>query len=160
MVNGNLLGIWKTSGNDIYYDDGNVAIVNKLHIGSQKPIGVHSNAILSVSGKLVAQEFHVTKITDWADFVFDSRHERKHYIERELSLRKQKHLDGLKSEKDILADGLDVPETMKGLTMNVEELWLDVIDLHKANKKLQDENAILKEHMKLLNERVEKLEAK
>lgn len=134
--------------------------VDKLHVGPQKPIGVHANAILTVSGKAVFKEFYVTKLADWADFVFNENHKRKHYLERELTLKKQKHLDGIKPEKDIVANGLDVAETMKGITMNVEELWLDVIDLHKANKKLQDENSDLKEQIDSLSERMGKLERK
>ncbi|MBI4931096.1 MAG: hypothetical protein HY841_10060 [Bacteroidetes bacterium] len=130
----------------------------QVRIGTQKPTGAHSNAMLSVGGKFVSQEFYVTKLADWADYVLEKDHKRKTYEEREKSLRKNKHLDGLKSGNDIITNGLDVPETMKGITMNVEELWLDVIDLHKSNQKLQDENIILKEQLKLFSKRIEKLE--
>jgi hypothetical protein len=53
-------------------------------------------------------------------------------------------------EKDILEHGLDVEAIIKGLTLNVEELSLDQIDLYKMILELREENKLLKEKVEYL----------
>jgi cell division protein FtsB len=51
------------------------------------------------------------------------------------------------SGKQIEKNGLDVGETMKGVTSNVEENRLDITDLHKRLLKLEKENQKLKKEI-------------
>jgi hypothetical protein len=59
-------------------------------------------------------------------------------------------LIGLLPESEILEKGLDITGTIKGVTLNVEEMRLDMIDLYEMVKKLNEENKVLKARLNSL----------
>ena len=72
---------------------------------------------------------------DWCDYVFEEGYQRPSFEEQEAQLKKEKHLRGIAPEQEIVENGLDITGTMKGLTLNVEEMRLDMIELYKMIKK-------------------------
>ena len=55
-------------------------------------------------------------------------------------MKKNKHLRGIAPEKEIFENGLDISGTLQGLTMNVEEMRLDMIELYKM---IQEQKKII-----------------
>ncbi len=65
--------------------------------------------------------------------------------ELEESIKKNKHLPGLPSAKNVEANGIMVGEMTQTLTQKVEELTLYIIELNKKVEKLEKENQSLKD---------------
>jgi len=108
--------------------------------------GVSPQCQLNVDGYIKTRKVIVDN-SNWVDFVFDGNYKRMSYEEKEKFYIKNKHLFGMPSGKQIEKNGLDVGETMKGVTLNVEENRLDITDLHKRLLKLEKENQKLKKEI-------------
>lgn len=89
----------------------------------------------------------------WSDFVYDENYKRMTFDEQEKYWKEHKHLFGIASEVEILKKGVDITGTLKGLTMNVEESRLDILDLYKM---IQAQNLIIQKQQ----EEIEKLKRK
>jgi hypothetical protein len=109
----------------------------KVNIGIHLPT-THPDYKLAVEGKLVAQSFYVTNISTWADFVFEPSYQPMALPTLESYLLKNKHLPYVPSAKEVEANGYNVAEMDAKLLQTVEELTLQVINLHKE---LQQSNA-------------------
>jgi hypothetical protein len=98
---------------------------------------------LQVCGSIRTKEV-VVEDNSWCDFVFEDSYKRMNVDEKEQYLKSKKHLPFIASAKEINENGLPLKETLTGLTQNVEEMNLDMIDLYKMIQKLRKENVSLK----------------
>lgn len=89
------------------------------------------NSLLSVSGEIDCKSLYVLKPTTWQDRVFENSYKLADLKDVEEFILAQKHLPGLKSEKEILRDGYDVNEIDAVLLEKIENLYLYVIQQQK-----------------------------
>ncbi|MFL5754063.1 MAG: hypothetical protein ACJ76F_11695 [Bacteroidia bacterium] len=118
----------------------------KTHIGhkNQSLSPLHSDALLTVNGKLVTQSCYVT-ISNWADFVFEENYKIPELKDIEAFYKANKHLPEIPSAKEVLKEGVDLAEMNRLLLKKVEELTIIMVD---QDKKL---NGCLSEIAKLKN---------
>jgi hypothetical protein len=107
---------------------------------------LHADYKLAVNGKIVAKSIYVT-MTGWGDFVFDKNYQRMSWLEKKIFFETNKHLPGLAKASEIEQNGVDMGETLKHVTINVEENSLDIIDLYQRLEKLETENRQLKKEL-------------
>lgn len=117
--------------NFIIYGDG------KTRIGHQKPLPPHTDAMLAVDGKVVCKSLFVLKATSWADFVFKKK-ELENLENVEKYINENKHLPGIPSEEDVLANGYDINVMDAKLLEKIETLYLHIIKLEKEIKELKN----------------------
>ncbi|MBC7413248.1 MAG: hypothetical protein H7331_12435 [Bacteroidia bacterium] len=103
----------------------------KAQIGTQtQKTGIHTDALLTVNGKVVAKSFYVS-ITDWADYVFEPNYKLPNLYDVETYYKANKHLPEIPSECEVLEQGIDVAEMNKLLLKKIEEITLHVVRLQK-----------------------------
>lgn len=86
---------------------------------------------------------HVRAIA-FPDFVFNDNYKLLSLNERELFIKKHRHLPHLLSAKEVENQGVPVELVMEGILQNTEELTLYLIDLSKQIEDLKKENQSLK----------------
>ncbi len=109
-----------------------------LFIGNTGFIGVNTTTPdyeLDVNGTARAKEIIVE--SNWADFVFEEDYELMPLEEVAAVIQAEKRLPGVKSAKEIHAEGASVGETQAMLLQKVEELTLYVIQVHEENQTLK-----------------------
>jgi hypothetical protein len=120
----------------------------RVCIGTTSPA---TGYLLSVNGKVIAQEVRVQHKTNWPDYVFNKDYKRMSLGELETYVNVNKHLPGFEPAAVVEKEGADVGEIQRRLLEKVEELTLHLIDvnnrmvdMNKNIAKLQEENTILK----------------
>lgn len=127
-VNGTqLIPHFMTSGNDLYYNTGNISI------GTNDPKGYK----LAVAGKIISEEVVIKLQSSWPDYVFEPTYELRPLAEVEKFLRTNKHLPEVPSALEIKENGLNTGEMNAILLKKVEELTLYIIDLEKRLKEIE-----------------------
>lgn len=123
---------------------------------------IHSDYKLAVNGKLVAKSAYIT-LSGWGDFVFDKGYKRMNWLEKRVFFETNKHLPGVETAAEIESHGVNMSETLKHVTINVEENSLDIIDLYektveltKRLEKLETENILLKKELTSANNKASK----
>ena len=101
-------------------------------IGEKMATNKHTDAMLSVYGKVVARSFYVTiDPALWADYVFEPNYKLKSLTEVEQFYKKHKHLPDVPSATEISNADLNLAE-MQALSMRkIEELTLYIVELQK-----------------------------
>ncbi len=122
------------------------------HIGPKTvTTGPHSNAMLTVDGKIACKEV-IVLITNWADFVFDKNYKLMPLKEVETYIQANKHLPNVPSANDVeTSNGIDVAKTQTVLLQKIEELTLYLIEQNKRLEAIEKENAFMKT---ILNEKI------
>lgn len=105
---------------------------------------------LSVNGKVRAHEVKV-EITGWPDYVFEDSYKTLSLQEVSAYIKKNKHLPGLPSASNIEENGLQLGEISKGLTEQVEELTLHLIEKDSEIKELKKRMEALEGLLKKIN---------
>jgi len=119
--------------------------------------------LITGDGRFFARGYRI-KLGSFPDYVFSDSYKRMTLAQKALYFKKYRHLPGLEPAEKYVKDGLDVGNTLVGLTTNVEENSLDIIDidkrvtgLEKNNQKkdkkidkLEEENQELKKENNLL----------
>ncbi|UCJ06246.1 hypothetical protein KTO58_21605 [Chitinophaga pendula] len=108
-------------------DNGQVAI------GTDNPGGYK----LAVGGSIGAQRLRVT-MTGWSDFVFHPSYSLISLQELQQFIRDNGHLPGIPTEREVLADGVDVGEMNKLLLQKIEELTLYLIEVNRKVEQQQE----------------------
>ncbi|MEO6729068.1 MAG: hypothetical protein ABIM99_04045 [Candidatus Dojkabacteria bacterium] len=78
--------------------------------------------------------------TGWPDNVFSSDYKLMPLSEVESYIKENKHLPDVKSEEELLKDGLDIGEMQQQQMKKIEELTLYIIELQKEVKELKTGN--------------------
>jgi hypothetical protein len=102
----------------------------KLCIGTKRSTA-HSNASLSVDGKIVCKDLYVTATSDWPDFVFKANYVLPKLYDIEAYYKENGHLPLIPSEQDIKEKGIDVAEMNRLLLLKVEELTVLMVEQQK-----------------------------
>ncbi|BBM86319.1 hypothetical protein [Candidatus Uabimicrobium amorphum] len=162
--NGGALGT-KQEGERIalHWNKDRVQIYKKLDVGSGASIQENGNVYLkgnvgigvtntqgsklAVKGKIVAEEIRVINMEDWADFVFAENYELLPIQELEKSIKNNKHLPGIPSEKEVKEQGIQLGEMQAKLLQKIEELTLYTIQQNKQIQSLQQKNQHLQQEM-------------
>jgi len=137
-----------TPGPFIFGFPGNVGIgtndpLAKLHISSTTMIGTGAPAVgylLSVNGKIMAEEVRVQLDSAWPDYVFSNDYNLMSLKETASYIKQNKHLPGIPNAKTVEEEGIQLGEMNKMLLEKIEELTLHVIDLSKKVEALQSSN--------------------
>jgi len=102
--------------------------LGNVGIGTSSPASSYK---LSVNGKIRVKEVVVE--TNWADFVFADDYQLMPFAELEQSIKQNRRLPGIPSEKEVAENGVSVGEMQAKLLQKIEELTLYVIELKKEN---------------------------
>lgn len=105
----------------------------------------HYDAMLSVAGKIVCQDFYVTEIGDWPDYVFSKNYTLKNLDNVKNYYSEHKHLPGVPSAKEIEEKGLNLPEISKIQMEKIEESIIYIVQLKEEIEKLKEEIEKLKD---------------
>jgi hypothetical protein len=138
-----MIGNWTVPNNNM-----SMRVAGSVIIGYRSILAGDLNADykLSVDGKIVAKSVYVT-MTGWGDFVFDKNYQRMSWLQKKDFFEANHHLPGLEKAADIEKNGVNMSETLKNVTINVEENSLDIIDLYQRLEKLESENTQLKKEL-------------
>lgn len=132
-------------GAAVHYERMRIAPNGFVGIGTTSP-----SELLSVNGNIRAKKVIVTQ-QGWADFVFADGYDLPTLAELEKSIKENRHLPDVPSEKEVLENGLDLGDMQAKLLRKIEELTLYVIEQHKAIEQLKKEN---REIQKALDEEI------
>jgi trimeric autotransporter adhesin len=123
----------------------------KIVMGENVP-SLPGNYRLYVQDGILTEKVKVAlkSSAQWADFVFDKNYQLKSLTEVEQYVKKNHHLEGIPSAKEVLENGVELLEMNAKLLQKIEELTLYTIELNKQNKVMQDrlkavENSIKKD---------------
>jgi len=123
------------------YFSGDVVVTSDLRIGTTTQATGYS---LSVNGKIACTEVLVQAYASWPDYVFSDNYKLMSLADLEKSIRKDKHLPGLPSAKEVESSGIKLGDMQSRLLEKVEELTLHMIDQNKQIIELQQELKALK----------------
>jgi hypothetical protein len=79
----------------------------------------------------------VTASLPWPDYVFDANYKATPLSATESYIRKNGHLPGMPSQKDVAKNGINVAEIQAKMLKTMEEMTLQMIALKKENDKLK-----------------------
>jgi hypothetical protein len=137
-------------GNDLFIqnDGGNVLLCaseqGAVGIGITAGTFLANGYILSVDGKIIAEEMRIQNSTNWPDYVFDKKYDLMPLEELKQSIHMNKHLPNIPSASQVEQEGIAVGDMQKKMMEKIEELTLYILDLHEVNKQQQAEIESLK----------------
>lgn len=126
-----------------------MVVKGKVSIGTPN---IDPNSILNVNGTVRSKKVKV-EATSWPDYVFEPGFNLTPIDQLGKFISKNKHLPGVPSAKQILAEGFELGHMDATLLSKIEELTLYTI---KQQKKIDAQQKIIQS----LVERLEKLEGK
>ena len=128
-------------------------------LGGGLSIGTHARPtcteyLLSVDGKIIAEELKVQLSEDWCDYVFDEENfELMSLQEKEHFTNENNHLPAFKPASIIDNEGLELGVNLKNAVQELEEAYLHIF---KLNKTIEEQQSIIND----IQERLAKLETK
>ncbi|MES2776316.1 MAG: hypothetical protein V4722_19225 [Bacteroidota bacterium] len=141
----------ESAGNDITFGHENYAgtFTERMRIKGNGQVCIGSNDpasgyMLSVSGKLIAEEMRVQVKGLWPDYVFSNGYKLRPLEKVEAYIKQHSHLPNIPSAATVKQQGIAVGEMQNKLMEKVEELTLYLIKANKEIKALQEEVKALK----------------
>ncbi|MEQ8715366.1 MAG: LamG domain-containing protein [Cyclobacteriaceae bacterium] len=129
--------LWKPSGNNVFYDDGQVAI------GSET---FHTDTTyrLAIDGKAIMEEVKVQVKSQWPDYVFKTDYELPELSKLEQFVKDHHRLPGIPSAEEVSTNGIQLGEMNRLLLQKIEELTLHTIAQQKliAQQRLELEKVL------------------
>ncbi|PRX57200.1 fibronectin type III domain-containing protein [Flagellimonas meridianipacifica] len=122
------------SGNDIYYNNGDVAIGRT---------SVPNGYKLAVDGNLRAREVRVDQ-ENWPDYVFEDDYGLPSLEEIQKHITEKGHLPNMPSAKQVEAHGIELGKMDRLLLEKIEELTLYILMQQKRIEELEMEKSIEK----------------
>lgn len=110
------------------------------YIGVEKVnAGPHSDAMLTVSGKVACKEVRVFNNTSgyWADFVFDKEYKLMPLMDVEKYYNIYNHLPNIPTAQQIMENGNDLGKTDALLLQKIEELTIYLVQQQKEIEALK-----------------------
>jgi hypothetical protein len=129
--------------------------VERMRISSTGYVGIGTISPaypLDVCGTIRAREVKVDLQGTCPDFVFKNDYKLMDIMDLENFVKTNKHLPEIASEKEMIANGININELQMKLLQKIEELTLYTIEQNKAIEEL-------KQALKLQNEKIEKIES-
>jgi len=109
----------------------------QVYIGKVSGRTISPNYLMDVAGKVRADK--VTINSSGADFVFDSSYHLPTLKAVEKFVKKEHHLPGIETAKNMQINGIDIGENQTKLLQKIEELTLYMIEQNKKIEKLEKE---------------------
>ena len=138
--------LWQANGNLLQNANaGGVVIgggVSKMPVGYSLFV---SKGILTEKVKVA-----VKNTAEWSDYVFAPNYKLRSLTEVENFVKANKHLPGIPSAQEVVAEGVDMAKMDAKLLEKIEELTLYVIELEKKGKEIEElkkENAAIKKQL-------------
>ena len=101
---------------------------------------------LEVVGNVRATSF-VSSAASFPDYVFAEDYSITPLSELETYVKANSRLPNMPSEKEVVEQGLNVPEVVIKSVENIETIYLHLIRMEKEIKALQQENTVLKQQL-------------
>jgi len=136
---------WQSNNGTVFDASDNIAIGTNSSHGYK----------LAVNGTALFTKIKVLAAADWPDYVFRRGYVRPSLLELERYVRKNRHLPGIASEKEVRRQGIDLADEQAALLKKVEELTLYLIDENKDNI---EQKRQLKEQAKQLEKQQKEIE--
>ncbi len=111
----------------------------RTFIGDKTQTGIHSDAWLTVNGKIVAKSCYI-RTADWADYVFADNYKIPNLYDVENYYLINKHLPEIPTEKEVIENGIDVAEMNKLLLKKIEEITILMVKQQKEIDALKAKN--------------------
>ena len=121
---------WAESGDNIYFDGGDVGI------GTEDTFGYK----LAVSGVIGAKEVNVELTSAWPDYVFSDDYKLMTLEQLNAFINQNNHLPNVPSAGEVKESGISVGEMNAKLLEKIEELTLYLLQLKEEN--IQQQNQI------------------
>jgi hypothetical protein len=117
-----------------------LTVNSNVLIGNPATISLPAGYKLYVETGILTEKVKVAIETtsNWSDFVFDKNYKMPSLKEVETYINANKHLPGIPSAEDVVANGVDLGEMDARLLQKIEELTLYVIQLEKDIKTLKE----------------------
>lgn len=142
--------LW-TTGTGMIYRNGKVVV-------GTVTTAIPADYMLYVNGGVLTEKVKVALQTgNWSDFVFEKDYHRNSIPYVETYIKENKHLPNVPSAKEVGENGIDLGQMDATLLRQIEELWLNVIDLNKENKDLRVRNESLNKKLEILEKTVNTL---
>jgi hypothetical protein len=119
---------------------------NKAHETNYKSREIHYGSVC-VNGTIRAREVIVTT-QGWPDHVLKPDYNLKPLHEVEKYIKKNRHLEGIPSEKEIKANGIPMGEMQAKLLQKLEETTLYLIEMKKENERLKARLAAIEQKVR------------
>lgn len=112
-------------------------------IPGQTKIGVksstaHTNAMLTVDGKVVCKDLYVTASSDWPDFVFEKNYQLANLYDVRAYYEANKHLPNVPTACEIEEKGINMSEMSAIQMQKIEELTIYIIQLKEELDNLKN----------------------
>lgn len=114
--------------------DGHSILNGRVSVGTANPA---LGYMLSVDGKVIAEELRVQNSTAWPDYVFESGYELMNLNTLSEYLKINKHLPDVPPAAQIESNGIMVGEMQSVLLKKIEELTLYIIEQNERIQKLE-----------------------
>ena len=128
--------------------------ITVLNASGNVGIGLTPTEKLDVDGTVKATSF-VSSAASFPDYVFAEDYKITPLAELETYVKTYRRLPNMPSEKEVVEQGLNLPEVLIKSVENIETIYLHLIRMEKeskamkeALKTLQEENAALKQQLK------------
>lgn len=111
----------------------------KVLIGDPSLVALNGNYKLYVQNGILTERVKVAlkEYADWSDYVFEKTYQLKSIDEVKQFIEKNKHLPGVPSTSELIAQGgFDLGKMDAKLLEKIEELTLYIIELNQYNKEL------------------------
>jgi hypothetical protein len=107
---------------------------------STNKLEVAGNA--AIKGNIQCNSLTVTAATfsGWPDYIFNKNYKARPLSETESFIKKNGHLPGMPSQKDVAKNGINVGEMQAKMLKTLEEMTLQMIEMKKENKLLAERN--------------------
>ena len=115
---------------------------NALHISSTGKIGVNTvnntpDFALAVDGGIISTKVHIKEVKQWPDHVFSADYQLLDLDDLKRYLDNNRHLPGVPSEQEILANGYDLNEMQYLMLEKIEEMTRYIILLQDEINQLK-----------------------
>lgn len=131
----NILGN-NTNINGNFLVSGKSTLTGIVAIGSST---IRSGCILTVNGKIAAEEFEIVTDVNAPDFVFENTYKLRSLKDLEDFINQNKHLPEVPSANEFRKNGYKMVEMDNLLLKKIEELTLYTIELNKQVEYLKEE---------------------
>jgi hypothetical protein len=96
--------------------------------------------LVSIGGKVIAEEVMVQVKANWPDYVFEKDYRLPTIPELKKYTDENKHLPGIPAAADIEKNGLELGDMQKKMLEKIEQLTLYIIDLQNQINTLKEKN--------------------
>lgn len=122
--------------------------IMRIHTDGNVGIGTtNPTEKLEVNGTVKATSF-TSSAASFPDYVFAADYKITPLTELETYVKQHQHLPNMPSEKEVIEQGLNMPEVIIKSVENIETIYLHLIRMEKEIEALKQENADLKQQLK------------